>query len=166
MELAEVEIGLHALVDECWQPHAALATSRSLVFTNRIPADAVARTDRRKLGIVVTNLLANAAAYTTPGGWVEASTSHDALLAVTDSGPPIPPDQLEQVFARLWRGDVARSSTGLHCGIGLALARSLCEQLALSLQVMTRADGAVQFTVANAARPAAGITRHALARCD
>jgi signal transduction histidine kinase len=64
---------------------------------------------------------------------------------VTDSGPPIPADQLDNIFDRLWRGDASRTSTGLHCGIGLALARSLCAAMQLSLTAETRTDGSVRF---------------------
>jgi len=52
---------------------------------------------------------------------------------VIDSGPPVPIDQLERIFDRMWRGDTARTAVGMHCGIGLSLARSLAGCLAMSL---------------------------------
>lgn len=144
------ELSLHALVEDCWKPHAAAAASRSLVFRNTVPGDAIARSDRERLRIVVGNLLSNAAEYTARDGWIEVSTGKDAILDVIDSGPPIAADQLERIFDRLWRGDSARSATGVHCGIGLSLARSLCTSLSLTLTASTLADGSVRFRIATA----------------
>ena len=67
-----------------------------------------------------------------------------------DSGPPIPPEHLDKIFDRLWRGDAGRSSTGVHCGIGLALARGLCARLSLSLDATSHPDGSVRFRIARA----------------
>jgi signal transduction histidine kinase len=137
------EVALRGLVDDCWKPHAALASSRSLRFSNSVPMNAIVRTDREKLRIVLGNLLANAAEYTDAGGWIEVNGISGGVLEVADSGPAIPDDQIERVFDRLWRGDVARSGTGLHCGIGLSLARALCESLSLSLTVASTTDRVV-----------------------
>jgi signal transduction histidine kinase len=143
------EVALRALVDECWKPHAALAATRSLEFRNTVPPDAVATTDREKLRVVIANLLANAVEYTATGGWIEVATNDDAVLDVTDSGPPIPADQLDRIFDRLWRGDTARSATGVHCGIGLALSRSLCASLTYELTAAS-SDEQVRFRIGRA----------------
>jgi signal transduction histidine kinase len=113
-----------------------------------VPGEVVVSTDRDKLRVVIANLVSNAVEYTSAGGWIELSSTGDAVLDVADSGPPIPPDQLERIFDRMWRGDVARSATGLHCGIGLSLARSLAGCLGLSLTAMTGDDGSVRFRLA------------------
>jgi signal transduction histidine kinase len=150
IEVARDRVALRALVDDCWKPHAATAAERGLAVRNLVPDDAVTATDRDKLRIVIGNLLSNAAEYTACGGWIEISTGGDALLEVADSGPRIPPEQLERIFDRMWRGDAARSATGLHCGIGLSLARSLAGCLGLSLTADSRDDGTVRFRIGNA----------------
>ena len=73
-----------------------------------------------------------------------------AVLDVVDSGPPIPADQLDRIFDRMWRGDMARSATGVHCGIGLSLARSLAGCLDLALTADVRRDGTMRFRLAPA----------------
>jgi signal transduction histidine kinase len=150
--IAEDRVGLRALVDDCWQPHAAAAAARGLALRNHVPGDAEATTDREKLRIVIGNLLSNAVEYTEPGGWIELAAGDGAVLDVTDSGPPIPPDQLPRIFDRMWRGDAARTATGAHCGIGLPLARSLAGCVGLSLTAETRDDGSVRFRLARAMR--------------
>ncbi len=142
-------VALRELVDACWRPHVDAAAGRSLSFTNAVPVDAIASTDRAKLQIIVGNLLANAAEYTAPGGSIEVTAGPGAVvLDVIDSGPAIPADQLDRIFDRLWRGDAARTSTGLHCGIGLSLARSLCTCLSLTIAADNRPDGSVRFRIA------------------
>jgi signal transduction histidine kinase len=138
------DVDLRDLVDECWKPHAALAASRGLTFKNRLAAGTVA-IDREKVRVILGNLLANAAEYTEPGGWVEVNAD-GALVAVSDSGPALPDST--KIFDRLWRGDASRTATGVHCGIGLALAKSLATHMSLVLTAENRADGSVRFAIA------------------
>ncbi|HET9626609.1 MAG TPA: ATP-binding protein [Kofleriaceae bacterium] len=139
------DIALAALVDACWAPYQALAAARGVAFRNRIAADAGIASDRDKLRVVVGNLLSNAAEYTDRGGWIEVTTGDGAVLDVTDSGPAIPEAELARVFDRMWRGDAARAATGVHCGIGLSLARGLATQLGLALTARSHGDGRVSF---------------------
>jgi signal transduction histidine kinase len=150
VSLATTDVDLHDLVAECWGPHEALAQARSLTFRNL--ATGTLATDREKLRLVIGNLLANAAEYTEEGGWIEVASSPAAPIAVTDSGPALPDEH--KIFDRLWRGDAARTGTGVHCGIGLALARSLCSALAMSLSAENSGDGSVRFVCAHRASAA------------
>jgi signal transduction histidine kinase len=137
------DVDLHELIDQCWKPHAAAAAARGLTFRNRLSGTATV--DGEKLRMIVGNLLANAAEYTEAGGWVEVNAD-GALVAVSDSGPPLP--DTEKIFDRLWRGDAARTGTGVHCGIGLALAKSLADHMQLSLTAGNQSDGSVRFAIA------------------
>jgi signal transduction histidine kinase len=143
VELETIELFVRSLVDDCWRPFAKQAASRQLRFENRVPADVVVATDRLKLRMIVGNLIANAAEYTEPGGWIEVTTDSSGL-EVADSGPAIPDEHLERVFDRLWRGDTARSASG-HAGIGLPLSRALAESLGMALTVECGRDGVVRF---------------------
>jgi signal transduction histidine kinase len=143
------EIDLHALVQECWALHAPIATARELQFRNLVARGAALRSDRDKLRIVLGNLLGNAAEYTESGGWIEV-TNRGECIEVTDSGPAIPDEQLGRMFDRLWRGDHARSGNGAHCGIGLALSRSLCATLSMSLSARNTHEGRVAFRISKA----------------
>jgi signal transduction histidine kinase len=147
VEIARADIALRELVAECWRPCVEVAARRGVTFTNAIPTDARLSSDPGKLRIVVGNLLANAAEYTERGGWITVRPG-GGVLVVADSGPAIPHELLGRIFDRFWRGDRARSGNGAHCGIGLALSRSLCERLALSLTAATTSDGHVEFTIA------------------
>ncbi|MES1206321.1 MAG: ATP-binding protein [Pseudomonadota bacterium] len=143
--VATEAVDLHRLVDECWRPFEAEATERRLRFTIQLPAECVVDSDPDKLRIVVGNLLANAAAYTAPGGSITVrGGSGETLLEVADSGPPIPDELLPRIFDRFSRGDAARAG-GVHCGIGLALVRGVCEVLGLGVSARNTPEGGVRF---------------------
>jgi signal transduction histidine kinase/CheY-like chemotaxis protein len=86
--------------------------------------------DRHRLIQVVSNVLANSAHYTEPGGRISIAVSSEGKqisINIADSGTGIPPEALEHafdVFAEL-RAKRARTDGGL--GVGLALVRSLVQ---------------------------------------
>jgi two-component system sensor histidine kinase QseC len=147
VEVEAREVGLRALVDDCWRPFQAQAAERGLRFDNEIAPDATVVSDPDKLRIVVSNLLSNAAAYTAVGGAIAARDGDGpTLLEVVDSGPRIPDDLLPRLFDRFSRGDAARSG-GLHCGIGLALVRGISAVLGLEASAENVGDGSVRFRI-------------------
>jgi PAS domain S-box-containing protein len=86
--------------------------------------------DPVRLEQVVTNLLANAAKYTSEGGEIWVTLQHEgneAVLSVRDSGVGIPPDLLPRIFDLFTQAErtLDRSQGGL--GIGLTLVQRLVE---------------------------------------
>jgi two-component system phosphate regulon sensor histidine kinase PhoR len=86
--------------------------------------------DRRRVEQILTNLLANAAKYTPPGGKVQVSaagTETHVTLAVTDSGPGVPEFERDFVFDKFYRGPEAVRRGDAGSGLGLAIVKSLVE---------------------------------------
>ena len=145
------QVPLRTLVQACWQPFQQPAHHKNLTFENEIDAESVVELDPDQLRIIVSNLLSNAASYTAAGGTIRVrgglgNGQPEPLLAVLDTGPPIPDDLLPLVFDRFVRGDATRS-TGVHCGIGLALVRGVSDALGLEVVAQNTADGGVSFVV-------------------
>lgn len=136
--LRHVALPICALVEECWAPFAAAARRRDLTFVNAFEVDMVLEADESTLRMILANLLSNACEYTETGGTIRVGpgTTPGVLLAVHDTGPPIAEGSLQHVFEPFWRADSARSEAGLHCGIGLSLARALarCQGFELTLE--------------------------------
>ena len=84
------------------------------------------RTDRDRIGEVISQLLDNALHHTHPGDSVDLAVSRradQALLTVTDTGDGFHPEEAEAIFGRFYRATSASDSTG--SGIGLTIARAL-----------------------------------------
>lgn len=148
---------LHDLVESCFAPHADVARRRGLRFEDRVPMEQVVTTEKLKLRLVIANLLSNAVEYTAEGGWiaVESDPAGGVVLAVRDSGPAIPEESLARIFDPFFRLDAARSRSGEHCGVGLALVRGLCDALGYRVEARNEPGGAVAFLVT--AAPAIGM---------
>lgn len=86
--------------------------------------------DAGKLKRLVDVLLDNARKYTPRGGRIWVTLAVDGrnriLLTVRNEGTPIPPQDLERIFERFYRADLARTSEGF--GLGLAIAREIARE--------------------------------------
>ncbi|HUA49695.1 MAG TPA: HAMP domain-containing sensor histidine kinase [Solirubrobacteraceae bacterium] len=116
-------------VDLAAATRAALAARKREIERRKLRVDAsldpaCAEGNRQLLDRVVSNLLDNAISHNTPGGWLEVTTSTPnghAILSVANSGPVIPPrelDRLKQPFQRL---ATPRTSPGDGYGLGLPI---------------------------------------------
>ena len=107
-----------------------------------------------RLAQVVVNLVTNAVSFTPEGGTVTARVEHRgdrALLTVADTGPGIPPDNLEDVFSRFY-SERPGQEFGAHSGLGLAISKQIVEAHGGRIRAsnLTDAGGAVTgalFTV-------------------
>jgi two-component system, OmpR family, phosphate regulon sensor histidine kinase PhoR len=107
-------------------------------------------TDAARLHDVLRNLLENAVSYSPEGGTVSltARVSGDrAILEVADSGPGIPPADLQRVFERFYRVDKSRVRNPGGTGIGLAIVKNLVELLGGTVTAQNRQQGGAVFTV-------------------
>jgi signal transduction histidine kinase len=153
LPVSRERVDVSRLVDECFSALADKAFARQLRFENLIPKDVAVISDREKLRIVVSNLLANAVEYTPSGEQVVVANDarRGVLLDVSQSGPALPDSALETIFHPFFRLEPSRAGSGEHCGIGLALVRAICEALGLSATAHNPARGGVAFRVTSAA---------------
>ncbi len=99
------------------------------------------------MGQAVANLLANAAAHTPPGTPVEISArieGNNLALEVSDSGPGLPPDQLDRIFDLFHRLPTARPG---GTGLGLAIVKGFVEAQGGRVKAANRPGGGAVFTI-------------------
>jgi two-component system heavy metal sensor histidine kinase CusS len=126
----------------CWHAVAPEAAGKGISLDLEIPEDLALVTDREKLGLILSNLFANAAAYGTPGRAVTCSAAVSGgafALRIANSTPELTPADLPRIFDRFWRKDAARSE-GRHAGLGLSLVSALCELLGFTREARLRGD--------------------------
>jgi two-component system sensor histidine kinase ChiS len=116
--------------------------------------------DRDKLQKIVTNLLSNAFKFTTEGGEIAirvksnppqsplSKGGHRGVeISVSNTGPPIPPDQLDKIFDRFYQADDKYKKDSEGTGIGLALTKELVEVCRGEIRVESEPDKLTTFTV-------------------
>ncbi len=165
-------------------PLAAKASVRLDAEAADIP-DRHILADRQRIKQVLLNLLSNAVKYNHPGGTVSLSygeTPEGRLrISVRDTGPGIPPEQMERLFIPFDR--LGAEQTGVEgTGLGLTLSKRLVElmdgtlgvdstvgqgstfwvEMALAESSVARLDQDLKNVLAPAASPASKETRTVL----
>jgi signal transduction histidine kinase len=95
----------------------------------------------------VRNLVENATRYggSATVGWHRGGD--DLVIEVTDHGPGIPEEELEEVFAPFHRLEASRSlETGGH-GLGLAIARAIVRGHGGDIRLENRAEGGLKASI-------------------
>ena len=86
------------------------------------PGGSVLRVDRRRLDVIVANLVGNAVRHGAPPVRIHISAyPAQVRIEVTDHGPGLPDGVLPHVFDRFYKADTARTRTP-GSGLGLAIA--------------------------------------------
>jgi signal transduction histidine kinase len=102
--------------EEAFRP---LAANRSISLVAVPPSDDVAvRADPFRVSQIIGNLVGNALKFTPEQGTVTLRASpngHNVAFHVTDTGPGIPPSDVEHLFDNFWQ------SRNDHRGVGLGL---------------------------------------------
>ncbi len=151
IELQCERLDLSRVVESAVETSAPLidgAGHRLTVLKPREPV--MVEGDSVRLTQVVTNLLNNAAKYTSAGGDISVSVEardREALIHVRDNGPGIPPEMLPRIFDLFAQvhGTQSRSQGGL--GIGLALVKRLVEMHKGSIEARSTIGDGSEFII-------------------
>lgn len=145
LDLSKIEVGkmdfhfartdisavIHAVVGE----FAEIARGRSVLIETHIDAEcAEAEIDSSRMHQVLRNLLSNAVKFSPADSRVSVRLRHCEapdggaqpwlVLAVEDSGPGIPPEELELVFDKFVQSSKTKTGAG-GTGLGLAIVREI-----------------------------------------
>ena len=102
----------------------------SFEVSNKLPDNLMVNFDRDRIKQVFTNLLTNSIKYTNKPGKVRLSATaknNTLYLAIEDSSPGVPEQELISIFERLYRVEGSRSRETGGSGLGLAICKSLIE---------------------------------------
>jgi signal transduction histidine kinase len=114
-------------------------------------APATTSGDPALLERLIANLTDNATRYNDPGGVVTVSTetrSGHAVLAVTNTGPVVPADELDRLFEPFQRLDAARAMPGdAGHGLGLSIVRAIAAAHDATVTAQPQPGGGLVVTV-------------------
>lgn len=129
-------------------PFECVAFEKGLTLESDLAPDIFVEGDGGKLKQLVSILLDNAVSHA-EGGTVKITLTKErshAVLSVTNEGAALSSTQREHLFDRFYRIDEARSADAGHYGLGLAIAKAICDAHKGHIEVGCR-DGLVEFSV-------------------
>jgi signal transduction histidine kinase len=113
--------------------------------------------DPRLLERLITNVIDNAIRHNTAGGRVEITTGtrdRHAFLAITNTGPTIPPEQILQLFQPFQRLRAVRTLHNSGHGLGLSIVQVIANAHHAELSAHARPEGGLTIEISFA--PATG----------
>jgi signal transduction histidine kinase len=146
LEDSEVDVG--ALVKQGTELFETVAEEKEIVIATDVTQQVRVRGDVRKLQRMLANLLDNAVKYAPAGERVlvkVVTADKHVEITVSDSGPPIPQDDLRRIFDRFYRGDRSRSQPG--SGLGLALSLAIAKAHGGTISASSSREDGNKFTV-------------------
>jgi signal transduction histidine kinase len=144
-----VPLDLAGLAAHVVETRAETASQHCVRLDARLdPAPAVG--DPRLAESLIANLTDNALRYNVAGGWAEVSTATRdgrAVVAVRNTGQPVPPGEVGRLFLPFQRLDAERARHRDGHGLGLAIVRAIADAHGASLSATARLDGGLDVAV-------------------
>lgn len=141
-------ISIAAILEPLLVSARAIAQERNLELRARLPVELPpVQGNAKALREVLSNLIDNALKYTPAGGQIDIrvgekrrTAQREAIaIGISDTGPGIPPQDLEHLFERHYRG--VQASTAIPgTGLGLAIAKELIQQMQGDIEVFSPAQ--------------------------
>ncbi|WP_422021763.1 stimulus-sensing domain-containing protein [Pyruvatibacter mobilis] len=102
-----------------------------------------------RFGQVLANLVDNAVSFSQPGDRVAIGMvrrGEEIEITIDDTGPGIPPDNIETIFKRFYTDRPDPSAFGNNSGLGLSISRQIMQAHGGSLHAENRVDEAGDIT--------------------
>ncbi|MBM4462934.1 MAG: HAMP domain-containing protein [Chloroflexi bacterium] len=144
------EVNLAKLIQDLGADAEILCQEKGLRFHLGEAHDLIVKGDEAMLRQLFLNLLDNATKYTPSGGTVSVSFRTEgqmAVVAVSDTGIGIAPEDMPFIFERFYRVDKARSRAGGGAGLGLAISQHIAKAHGGKIEVESQLGKGSTFTV-------------------
>lgn len=128
LELGEVDVA--EVARETAELVAASAQAKRITLTVHAEAPVLIQGDRRRLGQLLSNLVANAIKFTPEDGSVNVRVERrngSCRITVSDTGIGIPKGDREHLFERFYRASSATDRGITGTGLGLAISKAIAE---------------------------------------
>ena len=158
MDISEVETGsvqlriatvnINDLTTQITDLYRGVAEDRNISLISTCAPGLIVQGDQQRLLQMLANLVDNAIKYTPVGGRVEIKASADensAMVTICDSGTGIPPEDVNKIWDRSFRGDKSRAQRGL--GLGLSLVKAVVVAHGGAIDVTSILGQGTQFSI-------------------
>ncbi len=144
-------VNVSELAEEILAPYQDTAANRGLRMDTRIEKNITAQSNRESLVKLISILMDNAIKYTDDGGDIRFELKKDQshlLISEENTCNTHETENPEQLFERFYRGDAARTqqNTRSGYGVGLSIAKMICENLGGTMTAEYPAADRIRFT--------------------
>ncbi|MBW1873490.1 MAG: HAMP domain-containing histidine kinase, partial [Deltaproteobacteria bacterium] len=150
MELTLQEVDIGEVVRQALAAGSGLRAHKEVKLASQVPHDLPAvRADETRLRQVLFNLVGNALKFTQQGEIrVIVGPEENGMIevAVSDSGPGIPPSKLDRVFEEFEQVRTSDISTAKGTGLGLAISKKLIQMHGGDIRASNRPQGGAVFS--------------------
>ncbi len=126
-DLPPYEVDFSALAKETLCALKPEADKRKITITDKIEDNVTVLSRHERLSEIFGNLVRNAIKYNKEGGNITVTLNYSGLI-VEDTGIGIAEENLDKVFSRFFTVDKSHSGKNGGFGLGLAVAKKICQK--------------------------------------
>lgn len=144
------DLDIYELIRRCFINFLVKIDAKKINVVFDVPEDSLfVSGDSDRLAQVLTNLIDNAVKFTPEEGQLKIWTylmNHKVYVNVSNSGSPIPGEDLPFLFDRFFKVDKSHNRNAGGTGIGLSIVKNIIAQLGEDIWVVSNADIGTIFT--------------------
>ena len=149
--LTRKQVDLTALANRVFEDYKEMLAAKAICTRINLEKDLLIQGDPEKLFRLLINLVDNAIRYNLrEKGTIIATgrrTNGSIQLEVSNTGKPIPREDLELVFEQFYRVEKSRSLTHGGSGLGLAIAKKIVDLHDGTIAITNEPDGLIRTII-------------------
>ena len=150
------EFSLSDVVLNCILQFESVAFDADVTFSSDVDEGILLCSSESRVRQLLGILLENACKYAGEKGRASVSlkkTAEGASLKVNNTGAAIPSGDLPHIFERFYRSDRSRGRQTGGFGLGLAIAKTICDNLGFEIEAASNESEGTTFTMRFASLP-------------
>lgn len=145
-DLPPYEVDFSSLARETLQALKPEADKRNVTVTENIDDNVIIMSRHERLSEIFGNLVRNAIKYNKDGGSITVTLTRQSLT-VEDTGIGISEENMDKVFSRFFTVDKSHNGKNGGFGLGLAVAKKICQKSGWKISVESTLGEGSKFTV-------------------
>ena len=145
-DLPPYEVDFSALARETISALKPEADKRNITITEKIDDNVIVMSRHERLSEIFGNLVRNAIKYNKDGGSITVTLNYQGLT-VEDTGIGIAEENMSKVFSRFFTVDKSHNGKNGGFGLGLAVAKKICQKSGWKISVESTLGEGSKFTV-------------------